>query len=69
MEGKPVLTKKEDLIFKQFSWLVGKVLTQIEASTPDKVQRNSLKKIVETLIYDSRNELIMALSKLEEEDK
>ena len=38
-----------------FSKLVGKVLTNIEAAIPDKTQRESLKKIIEQHIYDSRS--------------
>ena len=59
-----VLKKHEEIIAKNFSGLVGKVLTQIEASTGDATQRKSLKKIIEGQIYDCRNEILIELDRL-----
>ena len=59
-----VLKKHEEIIAKNFSGLVGKVLTQIEASTGDATQRKSLKKIIEGQIYDCRNEILIELDKI-----
>ena len=56
-----ILKKHEEIIAKNFSGLVGKVLTQIEASTGDATQRKSLKKIIEGQIYDCRNEILVEL--------
>ena len=56
-------TSEQEIIFAEYSKLVGKVLTIVEASLSDKQQRDSCKKIVEQTIYDSRNALLRALQK------
>jgi len=52
------VTKEEQAIMEVFSHLNGLVLTYIEAALPDKTQRDSLKKLTERAIYDSRNQLL-----------
>ena len=59
-----VLKKHEEIIAKNFSGLVGKVLTQVEAAIGDPTQRKSLKKLLEGQIYDCRNEILIELDKL-----
>jgi len=56
-----LVDEKTRIIMESFSKVVGKVLTLIEASTPDKQQRQSLKKLLEKTLYDSRNDLIEKL--------
>lgn len=56
-----VLKVHEEIVAKNFSGLVGKVLTQIEAAIGDPTQRKSLKKIIEQQIYDCRNEVMREL--------
>ena len=56
------VTKEEQVIMEVFSHLNGIALTYVEAALPDKTQRDSLKKLVERAIYDSRNELLEKLA-------
>ena len=62
--GDTILKPHEEIIAKNFSALVGKVLTQIEAAIGDATQRKSLKKIIEQQIYDCRNEILTELTDL-----
>ena len=56
-----VLKKHEDIVARNFSGLVGRVLTQVEASIGDPTQRKSFKKIIEGQIYDCRNAIMLEL--------
>jgi len=62
--GDAILRPHEEIVAKNFSALVGKVLTQIEAAIGDATQRKSLKKIIEQLIYDTRNEIMKEQAEL-----
>lgn len=42
-------------VYEEFSRLVGRVLTKIEAVFSDETQRESFKRIIEQDIYDARN--------------
>jgi len=57
-----ILRPHEEIVAKNFSALVGKVLTQVEASMSDPGQRKSFKKIVEQQIYDCRNTILNELN-------
>jgi hypothetical protein len=59
-----IVKPHEDVVFKHFSTLVGKILTQIEAAIADPTQRKSFKKIVEGQIYDCRNDIMKDLDKI-----
>jgi len=59
-----ILRPHEEIVAKNFSALVGKVLTQIEAAIGDATQRKSLKKIIEQQIYDCRNDVLTQLTEL-----
>lgn len=56
-----ILRPHEEIVARNFSVLVGKVLTQVEASMSDPGQRKSFKKIVEQLLYDCRNSILTEL--------
>jgi hypothetical protein len=62
--GETILRPHEEIVAKNFSALVGKVLTQIEAAIGDATQRKSLKKIIEQQIYDCRNDVLCQLTEL-----
>lgn len=49
------------VVFEEFSHMVGRLLTIIEAATADKQQRKSLKDIVQRTVYDTRNAIISRL--------
>jgi len=55
------MTENDKVIMEEFGHLVGDVLTHIEAALSDKVQRESLKKLVERNLYATRNKLIQRL--------
>ena len=50
-----------DVIIGNFSHLVGKVLTILEASIPDSQQQKSMKYLVQQEIYDCRNLILDGL--------
>lgn len=55
------VTENQRIVMETFAHLCGQVLTKIEAALGDKVQRESLKKIIEQDIYDARNNLLTTL--------
>ena len=54
----------EDIVCRNVSIMVGKVLTKIEAAIPSKTQCEKLKQIIEDDIYDSRNVMLEELNNL-----
>lgn len=59
-----IMLPHESVVVKNFSTLVGKVLTQVEAAIGDVTQRKSFKKIVEGQIYECRNDILRELDAL-----
>lgn len=55
MENTFEFKNNSEVIDFYFKKLVGKLLTVIEASTSDKTQRDSLKKLIETELYANRD--------------
>lgn len=59
-----IMLPHESVVVKNFSTLVGKVLTQVEAAIGDATQRKSFKKIIEGQIYECRNDILRELDAL-----
>lgn len=64
-QASPQLTKWIDdpntaqlAVIEKFSRLVGKILSLLESSMPEGQQLSALKKLVESEIYDRRNDLL-----------
>jgi hypothetical protein len=55
------ITPDMRMIQEEFSHLVGRLLTIIEAVAADKQQRRSLKDIVQKTVYGTRNTIISRL--------
>ena len=57
MSTEQKLTQEQIEIYQKFSSLVGKILTYIESALPEGRQCDSLKKLVENAIYETRNSI------------
>ena len=49
---------EQEFIMKKFASLVREVLTVVEAAIPPGQQYNSTKKLLQSAIYDSRNDFL-----------
>lgn len=54
---------QEEIVKLNFKRLVGRTLKIVEASSPDKIQRESLKSLIEQEIYNTRDAIIRDLGK------
>jgi len=57
------LNRQEEVVKLNFKRLVGRTLKIVEASSPDKIQRESLKSLIEQEIYNARDAIIRDLEK------
>lgn len=59
-----IIPEWQDAVCEEFSHLVGRVLTKIEAAFSDETQRESFKKIIEQDLYDARNNVCQRIAEL-----
>ena len=57
----PNPNKEQTYVMERFSRCVGRTLSQVEAVFPEGKQCDSIKKILQGILYDTRNELLRFL--------
>tara|TARA_R100000322_G_scaffold18565_1_gene11723 strand:- start:62 stop:262 length:201 start_codon:yes stop_codon:yes gene_type:complete len=58
-----IVTPEQEYIFARHSKMVGRVLDQVEAALPEGNQCEKVKKLIQNILYDFRNEMLEMLAK------
>lgn len=58
-----IVTAEQEYIFARHSKMVGRVLDQVEAALPEGNQCEKVKKLIQNILYDFRNEMLEMISK------
>ena len=53
-----IVTPVQEFIFARHSKMVGRVLDQVEAALPEGNQCEKVKKLIQNILYDFRNEML-----------
>jgi|TARA_R100000315_G_C5114343_1_gene65328 hypothetical protein len=58
-----IVTPEQEYIFARHSKMVGRVLDQVEAALPEGNQCEKVKKLIQNILYDFRNEMLEMIAK------